>query len=95
MIKMGEAKKTALIEAGKEIGRWAALGVVSYFLTVGVIDNLLKIFFGMYLPPEIITYIVSGITAGLRGVDKFLHEWGKEVSTKREEHWATGGLVRF
>ena len=72
--------KDALIEAGKELLRVVLLAVVPllvFGLESGQVD--LKV-----------VWTAAGVAA-LRAIDKFLHEWGKEVKSDVLE----GGITRF
>jgi len=74
-------------EAIKEALRYGLLGVVSYLLTGGV-DALLG---AVSLDPQTKLLIAGGITAGLRAIDKYLHELGKANNNES----LVGGLTRF
>jgi hypothetical protein len=71
----------AIKEALKELGRLVLMAAVSW-----AVAELTK------LPQD--QTVVYGV-AILRLVDKALHEYGKEHSTKKVQSWALGGLTRF
>lgn len=61
-------------EIAKEAIRVIVLAVVSWLLTVGVLDNVITAFFGTKIDPTQ-TILISGfITSILRGIEKQLHE---------------------
>lgn len=67
----------SFIEAIKEGLRVVVLGVVSYLLTVGVIDNLIHTYLGTRIDLSAQVIIVGAATSVLRGIDAWLHETGK------------------
>ncbi|MCB1712582.1 MAG: hypothetical protein KDH96_08975 [Candidatus Riesia sp.] len=73
-----------LIESLKELLRVVLLAAVPV-LIMGVENGLVDW--------KVVSTVA--LVAGLRFVDKLLHEWGKSNSTKKEESWATKGLTRF
>lgn len=74
--------KQSLLEALKEIGRVLLLALVSYLLTEGVIDAVVVYFGGVNLDALTKAQIVGLVTTGLRALDKYLHELGKESDNK-------------
>lgn len=94
-----EDLKKWLSESGKTVGRWAVLFVVSWFITETIKQAIvipeyysLKVWEFYYLIPMRQLFVL-GLT-GLGGfIDKFLHEWGKEVG---KEGWlGIKGLTGF
>lgn len=76
--------KEAIINAGKEFLRVVVLAVIPLIiagLDTGIFDW------------RIIGTV--GAIAGLRFIDKYLHEVGKERSTARKESILLKGLTRF
>ena len=76
--------KQALLEGLKELLRVVLLAVLPLLvssLEMGRVD--------------VKVLGIAAAIAFLRAGDKLLHEWGKEESTKKIEHWATKGLTRF
>ena len=67
-------KENKLVEIIKEVGRNAVLGIISYLLTVGVLDNLIVVLGGDKLDPQYVVLITSGLTYLLRGIEKALHD---------------------
>lgn len=70
--------KNPWIEVSKEVGRWAALGVVGWLLTSGVLNSLVIYIFGSSIDPQLQMILITGMTAVLRKVDEILHnipEW--------------------
>lgn len=84
----------ALLEAIKEPIRYLVLAVLSWLLTAGVVAQLVEQLGGS-LDVQTRALIVAGLLAVLRGVDKYLHELGKEKSTARTQSNLVGGLTRF
>lgn len=78
-----------LIEAVKEPLRLMALALVSWLITEGV--GLALKAFGAQLTPEVQLIITGALISLLRGLDKYLHELGKENG----DAVMTKGLVRF
>jgi hypothetical protein len=76
--------KKALIEAVKEFFRVVVLAVIPILITSLETNTL-----------DLKVVAVVGVVAGLRFVDKYLHETGMEQSTKTEESKLVKGLVRF
>lgn len=67
------------MEIIKEASRVIILAVVSWLLTVGVLDNVLSTFFGTKIDPTQ-TILISGfITSILRGIEKQLHDQDSRV----------------
>lgn len=66
--------KLGLLEGGRVV----LLAVVSYLLTVGVVDTIIAQTIGGKLDASLTLIITGLITSGLRAVDKFLHERGKD-----------------
>jgi len=81
--------KNSLIEGIKEPLRLMALALVSWLITEGVSAGLKA--FGGQLTPEVQLVVMGALTSLLRGLDKFLHELGKENG----DDGMTKGLVRF
>lgn len=71
-------------ETLKEAARLILMGVVSYLLTAGVLDMLLKTYFGTYLSPELLLQISGFVTLVLRTIDKWLHERQAEKNPRTE-----------
>jgi len=71
----------AVIKSAKELLRVGILAIVAYLVAKYSI-----------LPQTEGTILILAV---LKFVDKFLHEFGKEESTKKEDHWAVTGLTRF
>ena len=69
--------KKSILEALKEIGRITLLAIVSYLLTEGVIDGLFSYFVGVQLDAITKAQIIGLMTTGLKTLDKYLHELGK------------------
>lgn len=84
---------TNIKEAILEGGRVVLLAIVSYLLTVGVVDTLVAQFIGGKLDASITLIITGLITSGLRGVDKFLHERGKD--NDNNGYLGTKGITGF
>ena len=61
------------MEILKEAGRVIFLAIVSWLLTIGVIDNILLAVVGDKLDPQYIILVVGVITSVLRGIEKELH----------------------
>jgi hypothetical protein len=78
-----------LFEAIKEPLRLMALALVSWLITEGV-SALLKAIGGQ-LTPEMQLVVAGALVSLLRGLDKYLHEVGKENGDAN----LTKGLVRF
>ena len=83
-----EDLKKWLSESGKLVGRLAVLYVVSWFITETLKQAIvipdyysLKVWEFYYLIPMRQLFVL-GLTAAGGFVDKFLHEWGKEVGKK-------------
>ena len=74
----------------KEVGRIILLAVVSWLLTEGVLDVVLNAF-GVDLSPEIKLAIIGISTTVLKGIDRQLHELGKEFGSDS----LVKGLTRF
>ena len=68
-----------LLMAVKEPLRWAWLGLLAYLLAENVLMELIEAFLGARLTPEQRVLLVPGLTAFLRGLDKYMHEYGKET----------------
>lgn len=81
--------KQAILEAGRVV----LLSIVSYLLTVGVIDTLVATLVGGRLDASLTLIITGLITSGLRAVDKFLHERGK--ANDNPGYLGTKGLTGF
>jgi len=79
----------ALKKSLKELLRLTALTLVSWALTEGV--QALVATPEVSLSPEMKLVVIGGLTSLLKGVDKFLHELGKQT----ESHALTMGLTRF
>lgn len=79
----------SLLEALKEPARLIALAIVSWLLTEGV--GLAMTAFGAKLDDTTKLLITGILTSALRGLDKYLHEIGKDSG---DENMAKG-LVRF
>ena len=67
-------KENKLLEIIKEVGRNAVLGIISYLLTVGVLNNVIAVLGGDKLDPQYVVLITSGLTYLLRGIEKTLHD---------------------
>lgn len=76
--------KEALLEAVKEFFRVMVLAVIP--VVIGSLES------GLFDWKIVVTV---GAIAGLRFVDKLLHEVGKDQSTKKVESKLVGGLTRF
>ena len=74
-----------LLETVKEALRWALLVGVSAVVSA-LLANVVE------LPQTESTVILASV---LRLIDKALHEWGKTLSTRKEESSLVGGLTRF
>ena len=83
--------KQSLFEAIKEGGRLLLLALVSYLLTAGVIDAVIVYFGGAQLDATTKVQLVGLITTGLRALDKYLHELGKE----NDNQTLLRGLTQF
>lgn len=66
--------KTALIEGLKQVGRVALFAVVSWLLTVGVIESILVAIFKESMNAGTITLLSGFLTSLLTGIDKALHK---------------------
>lgn len=87
---------SAIKEAIKEGLRVGALGIVSYVLTSGVITFFVEAVLGAHVDPTTRLYVSGLLTAGLRSVDKWLHETGKAIEDKTgNDSKLTGGITRF
>ena len=76
--------------------RTIALAIVSYLLTIGVINTLLAAIVGTKLDPSTQLIIVGLITSGLKAIDKWLHEIGvQQENLTGEDSSLTKGLTRF
>ncbi len=80
-----------LIEALKEPLRLLVLAFVDYLLVDGILDGVL----GIVRDPGTKMALKAGLLMALRFVDAYLHQLGKELSTKKSESWLLKGLVRF
>lgn len=83
--------KKSLIEALKEGGRLLLLAVVSYVLTEGLVGMSVEYFLGTQIDITTKTQLVALLTTGLRALDKYLHELGKESGNET----LSAGLTRF
>lgn len=81
--------KNNLFEAIKEPLRLMALALVSWLLSEGV-GAILRAYGGQ-LSAEVQLVIVGVLTSLLRGIDKYLHELGKETDNAT----LTKGLTQF
>jgi len=81
----------ALIESIKEPLRYILIAVVSYILTGTVLNNIVMYLFGEGIDPTTQILIVGMMTAFFRGIDKYLHEIGKETNNVE----LAKGLTRF
>lgn len=75
----------------KEGMRVTGLGVVSYLLTEGAATFVVDAVFGVHVDPSTKLIIAGAITTGLKTVDKWLHEAGKENNNKS----MAKGITRF
>ena len=64
-------------EGLKEAGRTILLGIFSYLITEGVINNVLMIIFSEKLGQQTIALMSGLLLSVLRGIDKDLHLTGK------------------
>jgi hypothetical protein len=91
---MAKKKSSQLLDSAKEgllsILRLVVLTVVSTLLLEGVIDVLLSLI-DVSLDPTLKLAIIFGTTFFLKGVDKLLHEQGKNTDNKS----LSKGLTRF
>lgn len=78
-----------LIEALKEPARLMLLAFYSWLLTEGV--RLAVVAFGSRLDPSIQLFMISGLLATLKGVDKYIHDLGKDSQNDN----LIKGLTRF
>lgn len=81
---------TEALKGFAELGRVAAMALVSYLLTEGVLGTVLGAF-GFHFTPEQKLVIVGLILSVLKAVDKWLHELGKSTGSDS----LTRGLTRF
>ena len=84
---------TNIIEALKEAARLILMAVLSYLLTTGVLDMLLSTYFGTTLNPTVALQVSGVLTVGLRSLDKWLHERGKDKG--KEGLLGAKGLTGF
>lgn len=88
-----------LLKASKTVGRWIVLFVISWMIgeTLKQADLVpevyrMKVFVFTYVIP-VRQLFVLGLTGAGGFIDKFLHEWGKEVG---KEGWlGVRGLTGF
>lgn len=85
-----EDLKKAFLEGAKEFARIFLLGVISYLLTAGV-SALATYLAGVHVPQIVILEVTGAITAGLKAVDEWIHEWGKSTDNQN----MIKGLTRF
>lgn len=83
--------KTPLIEALKEGARVVFLALISYLLTEGVAALILDAIVGTKIDPMMKAQITGLLVIGLRALDKYLHEIGKDSGNDK----LAGGLTRF
>ena len=76
---MKKIDKKVILEGLKEVIRTSVLGFVYYLLTDGVFQSFLAWAFGAKLDPFVYSTLIGLGTAGLRGLDKWLHV--KDVKT--------------
>lgn len=86
-----EALKATIWTAVKSGLRTALLAVVSYLAVETVISGLLVWCCGSFMSPEIRLMATGIILTLLKGVDKWLHEWGVET----DNDVMKTGLTRF
>lgn len=85
-----------ILEALKEGARVVILGLVSWLLTVGVLDSIIGSLSGTYFDPTTKMILVGFITSILRSIDSWLHDMGKaKESITNEPSLMTAGLTRF
>lgn len=85
----------SLKEALLEGARVVMLAVVSFLLTVGVIDQVVLAWFGANLAPQMQVIVIGLFTSVLRGIDKWLHENAKDTGNADSGYLQSKGLTGF